>query len=61
MKKQMCEITVKTTEEGYIELIGPEYQDAEHELTNDSIRLLPDQIDTIVSWLKEAKEELQAN
>jgi hypothetical protein len=54
MNKQMLEVSVKTTEEGMVEIIqeDPGMQDSSY------VKLAPDQLDTVISWLKEAKAEL---
>ncbi len=54
MKKQMPAVHVGTTDNGYIEIGGP---DARNEMLN-SVRVTPEQVDILVRWLSEAKKEL---
>ena len=54
MKKQMPAVHVGTTDNGYIEIGGP---DARNEMLN-SVRVTPEQVDILVKWLGEARKEL---
>jgi hypothetical protein len=54
MKKQMPAIGVGTTENGYIEISGP---DARNEMLN-CVRVTPEQVEILNCWLDEAKKEL---
>lgn len=52
MEKQMLELTVRTLDSGLIEINqGDPPEDY-------SIHIHPDQVETLVGWLQEAKEEL---
>ncbi len=50
MKKNMYKIVVKTTGDGDIQIAGED----------DSIVISPDQVDTLIEWLEEAKVELSS-
>lgn len=56
MEKKMEPLEVKTTTDGAIDIIqgfyGPGDEDAH------VVRITPDQVETLVKWLKEAKAEL---
>ena len=54
MEKRMEEITVKT-EKGMIWITEPDYGDG-----SPMISFPPEQADIIIAWIKEAKEELEA-
>jgi len=55
MEKQMLEVTVRTLDSGLIEINqgGDPPEDY-------SIHIHPDQVETLIRWLQEAKEELVA-
>ncbi len=57
MKKTMLELSV-FTENGFIVIEGPQYMNAHGEDTRDSIYLAPEQVDVLIKWLQEAKNEL---
>jgi hypothetical protein len=57
MQKRMLELIVSTSE-GIIYVEGPEYTNEKGEPVRDYISLSPDQVDTLVAWLQEAKAEL---
>jgi hypothetical protein len=57
MQKTMLELVVSTSE-GMIYVEGPEYTNEKGEAVRDYISLSPDQVDTLVAWLQEAKAEL---
>ena len=50
MKKNMYKIIVKTTSDGDIQISGED----------DNIVISPDQVDTLIEWLEEAKAELSS-
>jgi hypothetical protein len=52
MEKQMLDVTVRTLNSGLIEIS----QGDPHE--EYSIHIHPDQVETIMKWLQEAKKEL---
>ncbi len=52
MEKTMMEISVKTTAEGRIMIEQSRYE-------SDVILLAPEQIDILIKWLQDAKNELQ--
>ena len=52
MEKTMMEISVKTTEEGRIIIEQSRYE-------SDVILLAPEQIDILIKWLQDAKNEIQ--
>ncbi|HNR14123.1 MAG TPA: hypothetical protein PKM59_12505 [Thermodesulfobacteriota bacterium] len=56
MKKEMYEITV-STDGGVIAIDGREPGSEEY----DRVKFPPEQVETIVQWLKEAKDELLAS
>jgi hypothetical protein len=59
MQKSMLEINV-TTADKLIVIEGPNYKDGPDDMMKmDSITVSPDQVDILIQWLKEAKEELQ--
>ena len=52
MEKQMPELTVRTLDSGLIEI-------NQGDPTEDySIHIHPDQVETLIKWLQEAKQEL---
>lgn len=52
MEKQMLEITVRTLDSGLIEI-------SQGDPTEEySIHIHPDQVEAVIKWLQEAKEEL---
>lgn len=53
MNKHMLEVRVMTTNDGTVDVIQ-EVQGME----DSYIRLQPEQLDTVIGWLQEAKEEL---
>jgi hypothetical protein len=57
MQKKMLELIVSTSE-GMIYVEGPEYTNANNEPVRDYISVSPDQVDTLIQWLQEAKAEL---
>jgi UDP-glucose 4-epimerase len=59
MQKKMLELIVSTSE-GQIFVEGPEYTNDKGEVVRDYIMVSPDQVDTLISWLQEAKAELLA-
>ncbi|HPQ42948.1 MAG TPA: hypothetical protein PKZ42_01880 [Syntrophales bacterium] len=53
MKKEMTEICVETDDEGRISITQPAtFEDG------DTILIYPDQVDILIKWLQEAKEEV---
>jgi UDP-glucose 4-epimerase len=59
MQKKMLELVVSTSD-GQIYVEGPEYNNANGEPVRDYISVSPDQVDTLIGWLQEAKAELLA-
>ena len=53
MNKKMFDLEVDASDDGYIDLIqhDPAGED-------DYIRIHPDQVDLLIQWLKEAREQL---
>lgn len=53
MKRQMQQVKIETTNDGTIEIIQEAFG------SDDSVvYLAPEQVDTVVAWLREAKNEL---
>jgi len=56
MDKRMEPLSVSTTNEGRIEIIQ---ETSELDFESSIISLSPDQVDILIQWLTEAREELQ--
>ena len=56
MRKEMCNITVYTSDQVYICISG-EYSPGEV----DTVNVSPDQVDVLIKWLQEAANELTNN
>ncbi len=56
MDKRMEPLSVSTTNEGRIEIIQ---ETSELDFEASIISLSPDQVDILIKWLTEAREELQ--
>ncbi len=55
MNKRMEMVEVETTDDGHVQLT----QDSGSlEEANASIRLMPEQIDILIAWLNEARDEI---
>jgi hypothetical protein len=61
MEKRMLALSVSTVYEpnGEILIEGPEYHDMNGDLTRETIKISPDQVDILIQWLKDAKAELE--
>lgn len=58
MNRTMREVSVSTTENGEIAINGTDASDP-NDPRYDTITISPDQVDTLVKWMKEAQAELQ--
>lgn len=56
MKKKVEEVEVATATDGFIEIIQPTGGPDGTEMV---VRISPDQVEILIKWLQEAREELQ--
>lgn len=55
MRKKMLEVEVGVTTDGDIDIVQPCH--GNHDAI---VRISPDQVDTLIAWLKEAQKEARA-